>query len=141
MKRIICILLIAMISMPVILGVQAQAIDVDKKESEVVPSYVGLNSMSPALGISSSGKASCTVDGRIRAGYTGKLSWELQYQSGTSWTQVKTWSNAVAATFNLRENRYVNRVYTYILKAVISIFNSAGTKVETITAYSKSVKF
>ena len=35
MKRIICILLIAMISMPVILGVQAQAIDVDKKESEV----------------------------------------------------------------------------------------------------------
>ena len=119
MKRIICILLIAMISMPVILGVQAQAIDVDKKESE----------------------ASCTVDGRIRAGYTGKLSWELQYQSGTSWTQVKTWSNAVAATFNLRENRYVNRGYTYRVKAVISIFNSAGTKVETITAYSKSVKF
>ena len=53
MKRIICILLIAMISMPVILGVQAQGIDVDKKESEVVPSYVGLHSMSPALGISS----------------------------------------------------------------------------------------
>ena len=141
MKKIICILLIALMTMPVMLGVQAQAIDVDEKGSEVVPSYVGLNSMSPALGISSSGKASCTVDGRIRAGYKGQLAWELQYQSGTSWTPVKTWSNAVEATFNLREDRYVNRGYTYRVKTVISIFNSTGTKVETITAYSKAVSF
>ena len=103
----------------------------------VSPRYATIREFFANLTISSSGKASCQVDADLYETYTGKITMYLINQSSGGQT-VKSWSSNGAAC---NGSYYVSKGNTYQVKAVLRVYDSAGSLVESVPKYSNEVSF
>jgi len=71
-------------------------------------------------------------------GYTAGIKIELQQQSGSSWTTIKSWEGSNPWRVLLSNDWYVVKG-TYQLKVTHTSYNSSGQLLETVYKYSKTV--
>lgn len=99
----------------------------------IEPCYVGVNSSSCNLSISS-GTATCRGAVTLKSGYTASLTLKLQRsKDGSSWTTLKTWT---ATGTSINKSYYVSSGYKYRATFNVKVYNSSGTLVDNFTKTS-----
>lgn len=108
----------------------------------IQPRLSKLTSLNATLDIDASGRATCYSSARD-SDRTDSVSLYMELQrssNGSSWTTVKSWSTTGSSFVSLTQSWYVNTSgYSYRVVATASVYNSAGTFVESVTATSAVV--
>jgi len=103
--------------------------------------FARINVFHVDLSISNAGLANCYALVKLLfTSDTVKLSITLQRQSGSSWSEVKSWSTSGSGSVSLEKEWYVT-TGTYRVYATAQVYNSSGTLLETAIAISNSVQY
>lgn len=109
-------------------------------DSQIVPMYVRLQIFNVDLQIENR-LATCTTRMQsISASDTITAKIELQ-QKKSSWSTIKDWDESAMWGINFDEPWYVVSGYDYRLAVTVTVTNSAGSKLETVTKYSSIVSY
>ncbi len=140
MKKIICMSLIVLMA---IFSVVPAYAAVDERNSAqgsgmVSPLFTYILQLNAGLSIDSSGKAACRGDASLYSSTNRvDLTVQLQKYTGSGWSTVKTWTSSgvgIPGTSILQYYYVVSG--TYRVSATAKVYNSSGTLLETVTAYS-----
>ena len=136
MKRFVAIVLCVIIAMSfTVIGVAAD--DTGPSAGLISPMYEVISNIYISLDISSSGKASCYADVNTSPAYSCDLTVELQENSGSSWTTIKTWTASDDGTgYTYVDGTWYVLPGAYQLKVTIEVYNSRGVLVEDPIEYS-----
>jgi len=107
----------------------------------VQPRYVRMRGLDAGVALTEFSRADCqsTVE-TMRIGDTATLTMELQRSSdGSAWSPVASWSTAGSGYLSLDKSRYVTSGYYYRVVASASVYDSAGTLMETASVVSEIV--
>lgn len=105
----------------------------DEREEE--PSrYTGVNFLASDIGINSWGKASCEAAGWVRTGYTAELRICLYRVLDNSIQLVKYWDIGTVSGDFLDGRAYYVVHGTYFSRATLTVHDSNGNYVETVSA-------
>lgn len=132
MRRVICATLIFCFLLSVSIPCFAE-----ETQPLASPRYAYINECDYSLNISSSGvaqcEASCTA---MNASYKVRVNCYYQYYNSNQWYSFKFWSdtNNYYASVNEQANT-ISGITNYRLKAVFTIYDSAGNQLETVTYY------
>lgn len=134
-------LLIAFSIILISIPVMASEITVNRSNSPIIlPQYTYINSASCTLTISD---GIATVKGTVQKTPSGKtisLTCILQKKSGSSWTDMTSWTESSSTSLSVHiSEKYSVSKGEYRVKANYSVSGSGGT--ETGTVYSKTVKY
>ena len=99
------------------------------------PRYVGVSYVSADLEITSGGRATCNGSCGTRPGYSVDVVMELQQESGSTWTTIKTWSGEGSEVI-LEKNIYVVKGHNYRVMVSADVYNGSGNIVDSLTTYS-----
>ena len=111
---------------------------IDDPEPE--PYYTGVASATINMTISTTGRTTSTVRVRILPGYTADVYLDLQQRDGP-WTDIMSWDDSGSGNIYLDGDYYVESGYYYRAKVTIDVYDSDGSYVETVTAYSSSQRY
>lgn len=138
MKRIFCILLAVIVILTSITPVMAAV-----SEPSVSPCYAYIQSISAGLSINETfGLTACNANCVAFGGDSIKLTVALQRHNGSSWVTIKSWSATTTAHSEVINKNYaVYSGYTYRVRATCSVYNSAGTLLESGVCYSHQVEY
>lgn len=122
-------------------AIPASASDLQTDESEIVtPRYVACSYVDTCLTIGSLGYSVSSVEVYMYSGYTAEITMTLQKSSnGILWSDDASWTSSGSSNLALSKARYVLSGYYYRVVSEIEIYNSTGTKVESITDYSNMI--
>ncbi|WP_368294542.1 hypothetical protein [Dehalobacter sp. TBBPA1] len=141
MKKIICmgfILLMAIFSaVPAYAAIDENNIST-QGSGTISPLFTYILQLNVGLNIDSSGKAACMGDVSLYSGTNRvDLTVQLQKFNGSSWSAIKTWTSSGVGMpgTTILQNYYVVSG-TYRVSATAKVYNSSGTLLETVTAYS-----
>ena len=102
--------------------------------------YIGTDSFTASLAISSSGLASCSGTITLAySSYSADMSLELQRSSGGAWHPVKSWS--ASNVTSMHKSYYVTHGYYYRVVASATVYDAYGYYVESLTATSPTVYY
>ncbi len=107
----------------------------------VQPRYVHMRGLNADVVLTEFSRADCysTVE-TMRIGDTAALTMELQRSSdGSAWSPVASWSTIGSGLMSLGKSRYVTSGYYYRVVASASVYDSAGTLMESESVVSKIV--
>ena len=106
-----------------------------------MPRYNYIDNNSVGLTIdNASGIASCEARCYTSSGYTVRVDAHLQRYMGTYWVTLQSWTKTATGNAKAQGSWAVYSGYTYRTYAEFSIYNSAGTLLETGTNY-KTVSY
>jgi hypothetical protein len=109
----------------------------DGANDGIAPCYVGADLIVMGLSIPTGGRSESYFQASLDSGYTASVTMTLQRSTDkSSWSAVKEWTFSGSNTFSITKYRYIVSKYYYRTKAVVKIYNSSGTKVDTATVYS-----
>lgn len=130
-----------LLTMCIIGGFQAPVLAYYYNEGDIgtiQPCYVGVNSSSCSLSISS-GTATCKGTVNLKSNYTASLTLKLQRSTdGNSWTTLKTWS---ATGTSISKSSGVSSGYKYRATLNVKVYNSSGTQVDNFTVKSATKSY
>lgn len=131
----ICALLLTLFC---VYSTSISALALEEPPITTTPLYAGLVNVQAYLSINGSGKASCTATARLRSGYTGTVTMELQRSTNkTSWSTIQPWTASGSGTVELSKSCYVVPGYYYQVYVTVQVKTTSGSYVET--AYKASV--
>lgn len=107
------------------------------EQATISPRYAYINSCSYSLSISSAGVATCTAACNASStAYKVRVNCYYQYYNSNKWSSFKFWSDTdfLQASVNEQANT-ISGITNYRLKAVFTIYDSAGNQLETATYY------
>lgn len=107
------------------------------EETAISPRYAYIDKYSCSLNISSSGTATCKASCySISSAYKVRVNCYYQYYNSNQWSSFKFWSdtNNYYASVSEQANT-ISGITNYRLKAVFTIYDSAGNQLETATYY------
>lgn len=110
--------------------------------TNIVPMSEGTCTVRPTIDITSLGKATCSCTVNIKSGYTANLQINLCKLDGNTWTPIKGWSaNNASGNATYSNSYYVTSGESYRVSVTVSVYNSSGNFVETVTANSGTKKY
>jgi len=89
----------------------------------------------------SNGIATCRYAVDPSPGYTATIRADLQRSSGSSWSTIKSWSEAKASRHDKTRTYVVTKGYNYRLCISATVYDSKNKVVETISAISNTVRY
>lgn len=135
----VCALLLALFC---VCSTSLSVLALEEPPITVTPLYTGLVNVQAYLSISGSGKASCTASARLRSGYTGTVTMELQRSTNkTSWSTIQPWTSSGSGTVELSKSYYVTPGYYYQVYVTVQVKTTSGSYVETAYKTSVSVTY
>lgn len=139
LKRLSCFMCVVI--MLCCTSTQAVAIQhQDYDTPQIVPLYVHLQIFDVKLTIKN-GVATCnTMVQSISTSDTLNVDINLQ-QKKSSWSTIKDWNESATWGLDFTEPWYVVSGYDYRLAVTVTVTNSAGSKLETVTKYSSIVSY
>ena len=108
------------------------------KENPVSPRYIAIMFTDNYLKKGTNGLLTCAGETMVQIGYVAGVKVELQKQSGSSWTTIKTWEDSASSCVYITNDWYVSSG-TYRLMLTHTSKNSSGQVLETIYKYSVTV--
>ena len=109
------------------------------EDDPLVPEYVGISSLSCSCNVSS-GTATCKGSVKLKSGYTCHLAMRLQRSNDkSSWSSRVIWMSQTATS--MTKTQSVTSGSSYRVQLVVSVYNSSGSLVETVTLNSNVVYY
>ena len=139
-------ILLFTIVLALLIGVMpANATEIETNDPEpVIEEYIYLYQITSTLSINSSGLATCSGSATIsdlNNNYYVTVSVSLQRQDSSSWTTLNTWYNSSFGTAARTEQRYVTHGHYYKVVTTATVYNSAGTRLESAKLTSQVVYY
>lgn len=122
----------------IILMVSANAMGTTAQEPIVQPRYDGATRVSATLSITSSGRADVYGQVVLKPSYTADLTVTLRRDSGS---EVKSWSSSGSGSLKIDKGYYVTSGHDYYTSVSVSVYDSDGTLVDSITKDSSIVSY
>ena len=105
----------------------------------IQPMNIAITSKNAKITVGNWRALTCEGKTVVTTGYTAGLTVELQEDSGSGWTTIKTWTSKGSTAVNISETYYGSSGCSYRLKNTHRAYNSAGTVVETLYTYSSTI--
>lgn len=144
MKKIICLLLIVFsVTFSAVPVYAADMADKQKTQETMGPLFTYIWTLTPGLGINSSGKAICIGDVTIyNNSYRTVLTVQLQKSTGSNWSPIKTWTGSGIGTTGvlIEEDYYVARG-TYRVCVTSKVYDTSDKLLESQSLYSVTVTY
>ena len=127
--RLICLALICAL----LLAIPAKATE----EPEIMPVYDYVSTIQLVLDINSfTGYTRCKAEAVTTAYRPVDLELKLQRFVDGSWTTFKTWTASDTGNVIINKACFIYKDYYYRLNVKVTVYNSNGTVIETITETS-----
>lgn len=124
MKRVTCYLLVCILLCSMVIPAAAE-------ESTIQPRWSYLDAVSAVLDINWLGVASCSGQAVARKAVDIEVVVNLQQQTNTGWTTLRTWSSTGSVTALASGQYAVYRGYTYRVNTIAYVYDSNGNIIET----------
>lgn len=131
MKRILCVALVICTLLSISVPCFAS------EEQAVSPRYTYIKNAYYSLTISSAGVATCEANCQsVNSSQKVRVQCYYQYYNSSKWSSFKYWADTAyyAAEVNEQANT-ISGITSYRIKAVFTIYDSAGNQLETATYY------
>ena len=136
---VLCLLQILSLLAPSALAAQPM---IQQEEAQSKSRYTRIDYFFVDISISSSGLANCMATVRsAQSTDTVKITIELQCQSGSAWSSLKSWNTSSSGSASIEKDWYVSANNTYRVYATAQVYNSTGVLQETAILTSYTVKY
>lgn len=108
---------------------------------EMKPYYTGVYSIAANLRVVNDflGKSESQAVVIMRSGYSAEVSMTLNQISSSGVDELKSWSDSLDSTGEVKHTYYIPSGYTYTLVVSIDVYDSNGDFVETIATSDSMV--